>query len=84
MGEWRFRIFDTSVRVKIWFWIVILLIGGEQKPGPLAIWFAVCFGSILLHEFGHVLAFRLFRERAEVVLYGWGGMAIPRRGVSGS
>lgn len=83
-GEWRFRIFDTPVRVKIWFWIVILLIGGEQKPAALAIWIAVCFGSILLHELGHVFAFRLFRERAEVVLYGWGGMAIPRHGVYGS
>jgi hypothetical protein len=82
-GEWNFHVFDIPVRVKIWFWIVILLIGGEQAPGALAIWIAVCFGSILLHELGHVSAFRLFRERAEVVLYGWGGIAIPDRRVCG-
>jgi stage IV sporulation protein FB len=62
----------------------MLLIGGEREPGAMAIWVAVCFVSILLHEFGHVCAFRVFRERAEVVLYGWGGLAIPRCGVSGS
>ena len=84
LGDWSFRIFNTPVRVKIWFWIVILLIGGEQQPAALAIWIAVCFGSILLHEFGHVFAFRFFREKAEVVLYAWGGMAFPRQGVSGS
>jgi stage IV sporulation protein FB len=72
------------VRVKIWFWIAILLIGGEQELGAVAIWIVVCFGSILLHELGHVYAFRAFRVRAEVVLYGWGGMAIPRSGLSGS
>jgi membrane-associated protease RseP (regulator of RpoE activity) len=83
-GEWRFHIFDTPVRVKIWFWIAILLLGGEQEPGAIAIWAAVCFVSILLHELGHVYAFRVFRERAEVVLYGWGGLTIPRYGVSGS
>ena len=83
-GEWRFHMFDTPVRVKIWFWITILLIGGEREPGAMAIWAAVCFVSILLHEFGHVFAFRVFRERAEVVLYGWGGLAIPRGDVSGS
>jgi Zn-dependent protease len=70
-------------RVKIWFWVAVLVVCGEQDLGRMAVWVAVCFGSILLHELGHVGAFRLFRERAEVVLYGWGGMAIPRRGVSG-
>jgi stage IV sporulation protein FB len=84
VGEWRFHIFDTPVRVKIWFWITILLIGGERETGAMAIWIAVCFVSILVHELGHVYAFRAFRERAEVVLYGFGGLAIPQCGVSGS
>ncbi|SPE39648.1 Peptidase M50 [Candidatus Sulfopaludibacter sp. SbA3] len=84
IGEWRFRLFGIPVRVTVWFWIAILLIGGEQRAGAEGIWIAVCFISILLHEFGHVCAFRLFRERAEVVLYGFGGLAIPRQGVYGS
>ena len=82
-GEWSFHIFDIPVRVKIWFWISILIIGGEQKLGPILIWVGVCFFSILLHELGHVAAFRLCGVRAEVMLYGWGGLAIPRYGVSG-
>lgn len=77
-GEWRFSLFDVPVRVKFWFWVAVLILGGEQPPASLIIWVSVCFGSILLHEFGHVLAFRLFGEEAEVILYGWGGMAVPR------
>ncbi len=80
-GEWNFRLFDVPVRVTIWFWIIILIIGGEQGPGPMFTWLSVCFVSILVHELGHVIAFRLFRERAEIVLYGWGGMAVPNRGL---
>jgi len=79
-GEWTFSLFGVPVRVKFWFWIAVLLLGGEQEPISMVTWIAVCFGSILLHEFGHVYAFRLFGEAAEVVLYGWGGMTIPRRG----
>jgi membrane-associated protease RseP (regulator of RpoE activity) len=80
-GEWSFRLFDTRVRVKFWFWISILLLAGDERPIPMVTWVAVCFASILLHEFGHVFAFRFFGEDAEVVLYAWGGLAVPRRGV---
>jgi Zn-dependent protease len=82
-GEWEFRFFDIPIRVKIWFWAAVVLIGAQSDLGLLIVWVAVCFVSVLWHELGHVLAFRLFGERAEVVLYGWGGMAVPRRGVSG-
>jgi membrane-associated protease RseP (regulator of RpoE activity) len=40
----------------------------------------VVFVSILLHELGHVLAFRAFGVQGEILLYGWGGLAIPTRG----
>ena len=80
-GEWHFQIFDVPVRVTLWFWAVILVVGGEQGPGPMAAWLSTCFVSILLHEMGHVYAFRLFREPAEVVLYHWGGLTVPGRGL---
>jgi stage IV sporulation protein FB len=83
-GEWRFRLFGTDVRVKFWFWIAVALMCGAQDTGGVLIWVAVCFVSILIHEFGHVLAFRYFRERADVVLYGWGGLTIPYRSVRGT
>jgi membrane-associated protease RseP (regulator of RpoE activity) len=83
-GEWRFRLFDIDVRVKIWFWIAVAVMCGAQDTGGVLIWVAVCFVSILIHEFGHVLAFRYFRERADVVLYGWGGLTIPYHNVRGT
>jgi membrane-associated protease RseP (regulator of RpoE activity) len=84
-GAWSFRIFGVPVQVKFWFWAACLLTGANQEEtSAILIWVAVCFGSILLHEMGHVFAFRLFGTEAEVVLYGWGGLAIPRRGVRGA
>jgi Zn-dependent protease len=84
-GEWAFRLFGVPVRVKFWFWAACLLTGANRdETSAILIWVAVCFGSILLHEMGHVVAFRLFGTPAEVVLYGWGGLAIPRRGVQGA
>ncbi|MGO9260504.1 MAG: site-2 protease family protein [Bryobacteraceae bacterium] len=83
-AQWSFRLFGTPVRVKFWFWVALLILGSDRGPAGLLNWVAVCFVSILLHEMGHVLAFRFFRRDAEVVLYGFGGMAIPHRDVDGT
>jgi stage IV sporulation protein FB len=77
-AQWSFRLFGVPVQVKYWFWISIVLLGATEDPGALLIWVAVCFASILLHELGHVYAFRLFGQDTRVVLYAWGGMAISR------
>jgi stage IV sporulation protein FB len=82
-GQWSFRLFGTPVAVKFWFWIALLLLNSDRGPAGEVIWVAVCFVSILLHEMGHVFAFRFFRRNARVVLYGFGGMAIPDRDVDG-
>ena len=85
LGEWRFDLFGVPVRVKFWFWAACLITGlSQDETWALLIWVAVCFGSILLHEMGHVAAFRRFGEEAGVVLYGWGGLTIPERGVRGT
>jgi len=83
-GELSFRLFGAPVYVKIWFWLVALVIGGEQEPIPLLIWLGVCFASVLLHELGHVAALRLFGSRSEVVLTLWGGATIPDRSPGGA
>jgi stage IV sporulation protein FB len=77
-GEWRFRLFGVPVRVQPWFWLTILMMSGTQDTGLALIWLGVCFVSILAHEMGHVFAFRSFGEEAEALLYGWGGLAIPK------
>jgi stage IV sporulation protein FB len=83
-GEWRFRLFGIPVRVQPWFWLTICIMAAGQETGAAMIWIAVCFVSILLHELGHVWAFHAFGTRAEVVLYGFGGLAIPQRDVERS
>jgi membrane-associated protease RseP (regulator of RpoE activity) len=77
----RFRLFDVPVRVDPWFWLVCLFgSGARAKPVDVVIWIAVVFVSILVHEFGHVLAFRRYRINSHVVLWGFGGLAIPTWG----
>jgi membrane-associated protease RseP (regulator of RpoE activity) len=80
-GQWSFRLFGVNVYVKFWFWVTILILGGNREPAAAVTWVVVCFVSILLHEFGHVWAYRFFNQDAEIVLYGWGGLAIPYRGM---
>jgi Zn-dependent protease len=71
----RFRLLDIPVRVNPWFWLVMLMISGEQHSLPRALVFVLCaFVSILVHEFGHGLSSRaLGVEPTGIVLYGMGG-----------
>jgi stage IV sporulation protein FB len=83
-GELRFTVLGVPVGVKFWFWLSTLLLCGAQDTASVLIWVAVCLASVLMHELGHVLAFRLFGERADVVLYGWGGLTMPWHSVNGT
>lgn len=83
-GEIRFRLFGVPVRIQPWFWFTTLIMGASRDTGSILIWLGVVFVSILLHEFGHVVAFRLFGVRASVVLYGMGGLAAPDSELRGS
>jgi stage IV sporulation protein FB len=78
--EWRFRILDVPVRVQAWFWLTVGLTAAARQACDALIWIGVCFVSILAHELGHVVAFRLFGVRAAAMLYGWGGLAVPEEG----
>ncbi len=80
---WRFKLFGIPVRVEWFFWLTVLLTCGSRDPGEAVIWAVVCFVSILVHELGHVFAFRYYGVSAEAVLYALGGMAIPRWAVRG-
>lgn len=83
----RFRLLGFPVRVHPWFWIATVLINGDSllRIGLeyLAIWVAVVFVSILVHELGHAVAFRRFGSDADIVLYAFGGLAIPTDVVPG-
>jgi Zn-dependent protease len=81
------RMFGIDVRVHPMFWLMSALLGWPQVDlgfSYLLVWIGCVFVSILVHELGHVIAGRLFGSDGEIVLYGFGGLAIgssdvPRR-----
>lgn len=83
----RFRFLGFPVRVHPFFWIATLLLNGDGllRLGPeyLLIWVVVVFVSILVHELGHAIMFRRFGADADIVLYAFGGLAIPTNHISG-
>jgi stage IV sporulation protein FB len=46
--------------------------------GLLLIWIACVFLTILVHEMGHAVAWRIYGQDAEIVLYHFGGLAVNR------
>ena len=79
----RFQIFGFPVSVHWMFWLITALLGGADRASSptglklLLIWVAAVFVSILWHELGHTFMMRRFGERrAEIHLYGGGGLAI--------
>jgi|Deesub1362A_J573_1020465.scaffolds.fasta_scaffold03287_4 membrane-associated protease RseP (regulator of RpoE activity) len=73
----QFRLLGFPVRVHPLFWLIAILLGGLGNPLSLLIWVAVVFASILVHELGHALMFRLFGRGARIVLYHMGGLTYP-------
>lgn len=58
-------------------------IGNRDTPGLamlLVVWMLALFVSILVHELGHYAAFRFFGIDSNIVLYHFGGLAIPTGG----
>lgn len=80
---WSFHLFGVWIRVQLWFWIVALVLAGERDPRDVLIWVAVCLVSLLIHEFGHVLAYRWSGIDSHVVIQAWGGVTRPARDVYG-
>ena len=77
----RFRLLGFPVRVSPFFFLVSGLFGSGLALQPnlgwpyLFLWIGLSFISILIHELGHALAYRLFGSPAEITLHGFGGYA---------
>ncbi len=74
----NFMVGSVPVRAHPMFWLVTILMG-SRNPEPISIglWVVAVFVSILVHEFGHVLAFRYYGIHSHVVLQAMGGLAVP-------
>ena len=87
----RFQLFGFPIRVSWTFWLGAIVIGHSFAQsvdiqnralspgiGPLLMLWTLCvLVSILIHELGHALAFRQFGIHSSIVLYHFGGLAVP-------
>jgi Zn-dependent protease len=77
----NFRVLRFPVRVHPLFWVGAALLGATflERLGVVywLIWIAIVLASILVHELGHALAFRRFGADSHIVLYVFGGLAVP-------
>jgi stage IV sporulation protein FB len=76
----RFSIFGIPVQVQPFFWLTLVILGGQNANTPDAILriglFVIAgFISILVHELGHALTARKFGAHSEIVLQAFGGYA---------
>ncbi len=73
----HFSLGGIPVRVEPAFFIIIAILGYNpyrpSVPGVLW-WVAIAFVSILVHELGHAVAFRLYGVRPSITLHGMGGL----------
>lgn len=77
----HFRLAGFPVRVHPAFFLITFLLGlnfQNPDPVPTLLWVVAAFVSILIHELGHALAFRRYGIDSGIVLYSFGGLAIPR------
>lgn len=89
--DFQFAVFGFHVRVTPFFWLVMAILGYElavsfdaglqdESPGMaglLLMWISAVFLSVLIHELGHAFAMRRYGRHAYIVLYHFGGLAIP-------
>ncbi|NTX40505.1 site-2 protease family protein [Myxococcus sp. CA033] len=73
----HFHVSGFPVRVHPLFFLTTVATGWSFASGlaHLALWVAVVFASVLLHELGHAWAFRHFGSTASISLHGMGGTA---------
>ena len=73
----HFSLGGIPVRVEPAFFVIIAILGyNPYRPSVTGVlwWVAIAFVSILVHELGHAVAFRLYGVRPSITLHGMGGL----------
>jgi len=76
----RFQFLGIAIRIHPGFWAICVFLGFSMRmstPIYLFVFSVAVFLSLLIHEMGHALAFRRCGIRAHIVLYHFGGLAVP-------
>ncbi|MCE9567836.1 MAG: site-2 protease family protein [Planctomycetes bacterium] len=82
----NFWLLGFRVRIHPLFWLGTVLLGASTLDLGLlylVIWVGVVLVSITVHELGHAVAFRRFGSDSHIVLWMFGGLAVPSSGISG-
>lgn len=70
-----FWLLRCLVKVRYTFFLTTVLLGWRiGSVSGIAIWIVVSFAVVLLHELGHALAARWYRQNPEIELYAMGGL----------
>lgn len=78
----QFNVLGFPVQVQWFFWLITVVMGGGLQAHTredwidVALWVAVVFISILIHELGHALAARRYGNDSFIVLHGFGGVTV--------
>ena len=82
----RFRLFGVDVQVQMFFWLTTAFFAYEDliagRLAAAAVWIAVVFVSVLVHELGHALAVKRHGIEPQIALHGMGGTTSWRPGAS--
>jgi Zn-dependent protease len=70
----QFRLGSIPVRIRGPFLFMAVVLGARlERPDLIAIWVAVVFASVLVHELGHAVIGRAFGLVPQIELHGMGG-----------
>jgi Zn-dependent protease len=70
----QFSLFGVPVRIEAWFFILPLFALQTRDVKGAAIWGALVFVGVMLHEMGHALAMRANGFSPSITLHGMGGL----------
>jgi Zn-dependent protease len=72
----RFSLLGVPVRIHPLFWLAQLLMAWNPEPSAVLMWILAALVSLLVHEFGHVVAMRAAKLRSHVVIFAFGGLTV--------